>query len=63
MRVSWDGGERLVSFDRQTDRGKRKRVAIGANTRRVRITALEVDRGRFRDLCLDEVQILGRCSP
>ena len=62
MRVSWDGGEAVVRFDRKTDRGKRKRVPVGATTRSVRITALEVDRGRFRDLCLDEIVILGRCE-
>lgn len=62
MRVSWDGGERVVHFDRSTDRGKTKRVAIGAKTSRVRITALEVDRGRFRDLCLQGVVIRGRCG-
>ncbi len=62
MRVSWDGGEAVVRFDRKTDRGKRKRVAVDAATRSVRITALEVDRGRFRDLCLDEVVIHGRCN-
>jgi serine/threonine protein kinase len=61
MRVSWDGGEKEITFDRQTDRGKRKRVEIGATTQRIRITALEVDRGRFSDLCLDEVAIFGRC--
>ena len=61
MRVSWDGGEKEITFDRATDRGKRKRVEIGATTRSLRITAVEVDRGRFADLCLDEVAILGRC--
>ncbi len=61
MRVSWDGGEQIVEFDRDHDRGKRKRVEIGASTRSIRITALEVDRGRFADLCLDEVAIFGRC--
>jgi serine/threonine protein kinase len=61
MRVSWDGGEKVVTFDRGTDRGKRKRIAVNAATRHVRITALEVDRGRFRDLCLDEIVVFGRC--
>jgi hypothetical protein len=61
MRVSWDGGERVVTFDRATDRGKRQRIAIDAPVRRLRITALEVDRGRWRDLCLDEVAIWGHC--
>jgi serine/threonine protein kinase len=61
MRISWDGGEAEVRFDRKADRGKRKQVRIEAETRRIRITAAEVDRGRFRDLCLDEVAIFGRC--
>jgi serine/threonine protein kinase len=62
MRVSWDGGEAIVRFDRKTDRGKKKRVEINAATSSVRLTALEVDRGNFRDLCLDEVVIFGRCG-
>jgi len=61
MRVSWDGGEREVTFDRKNDRGRRKRVEVGAVTRTLRITALEVDRGRFADLCLDDVAIYGHC--
>lgn len=61
MRVSWDGGERELTFDRATDRGKRKRISIEAPLRTLRITALEVDRGRWRDLCLDEVEIWGHC--
>ncbi len=63
MRISWDGGEAEVRFDRKTDRDKRKRVRIEAETKRIRITAAQVDRGRFRDLCLDEVAIFGRCDP
>jgi serine/threonine protein kinase len=63
MRVSWDGGEQVVTFDRATDRGKHKRVAVNSRTRHIRITALEVDRGPFLDLCLDEVVIYGRCPP
>lgn len=63
MRVSWDGGEQVVTFKRATDRGKRKRVQVNARTRHVRITALEVDRGPFSDLCLDEVVVYGRCPP
>ena len=62
MRVSWDGGEQIVDFDRARDRGHKKKIEIGATTRSVRITALEVDRGRFSDLCLDEVAIYGRCG-
>ena len=61
MRVSWDGGEQVVTFDRKTDRGKHKTVEINARTQHVRITALEVDRGPFLDLCLDEVAVFGRC--
>ncbi|MEZ4220499.1 MAG: protein kinase [Polyangiaceae bacterium] len=62
MRVSWDGGEAEVAFDHERDRGKSKRVQVGAMTRSVRITALEVDRGRFLDLCLDEVKLIGHCA-
>jgi hypothetical protein len=63
MRVSWDGGEQELTFERARDRGKRRRVVVEAPTRSIRITALEVDRGRFHDLCLDEVVIHGRCAP
>lgn len=63
MRVSWDGGEAIVEFARSKDRGQRKRVDVGASTSAIRITALEVDRGRFRELCLDEVVIRGSCPP
>jgi eukaryotic-like serine/threonine-protein kinase len=62
MRVSWDGGEKVIAFDHKSDRGKRKRVKVGATTRSIRITAIEVDHGRFKDLCLDEVAIFGRCA-
>lgn len=61
MLVSWDGGEHVVTFNRKTDRGKRKEVEVNAHTQHIRITALEVDRGPFLDLCLDEVVIYGRC--
>lgn len=62
MRVTWDGGEAELTFDRVTDRARRKTVEINAPTRSIRITALEVHRGRFLDLCLDEVAIRGRCD-
>ena len=62
MRVSWDGGEAIVAFDRKHDRDARKKVDVRATTKTVRMTALEVDRGRFNDLCLDEVVVMGSCD-
>jgi hypothetical protein len=62
MRVSWKGGEALVPFDRNKDRGVTKRVPVGATIPSIRLTAVEVDHGRFNDLCLDEVVIRGYCD-
>jgi hypothetical protein len=61
MKVSWDSGQKEVSFQRATDRGKKKRVDIDAETKSIRFTAQEIDRGRFNDLCLDDVLIYGDC--
>ena len=61
MRVSWQGGEQNVHFDRNKDRDVSKRVWVGAHTPQLRFTATEVDRGRFDDLCLDEIVIRGYC--
>jgi hypothetical protein len=61
MKISWDSGQKEVSFLRGSDRGKKKRVDIDAETKSIRFTAVEVDRGRFNDLCLDDVLIYGDC--
>jgi len=61
MKVSWDSGKSEIAFQRATDRGKKKRVEIDAKTNSIRFTAVEVDRGRFNDLCLDDVLIYGDC--
>jgi hypothetical protein len=58
MRVSWDGGSVDVPFAR-TDRGVKKRVDIGRETKSVRLTAVAVHRGRFEDLSLDDVTVFG----
>jgi serine/threonine protein kinase len=62
MQVAWDSGEAEVAFDRKKDRGKKKRVKVDKRVTRLRFTALEVDRGRFADLCLDEVAVFGECG-
>jgi predicted Ser/Thr protein kinase len=62
MRVSWQGGEANATFDRKQDRGVAKRVRVDADTPAIRFTAVEVDRGRFDDLCLDEIVIRGYCD-
>lgn len=62
MRVSWDGGSREISFDRQSDRDRQKRVDIGASVTFVRFEARAVDHGRFADLCLDEATFFGTCG-
>ena len=62
MRVSWQGGEANVTFDRKQDRAVAKRVPVGVETPTIRFTAVEVDHGRFNDLCLDEVVIRGYCD-
>lgn len=59
MKVTWDQGSAEVTFDRSTDRGKKKRVEVKAPTTALRFSAIEVDRGRFNDLCLDDVLIYG----
>lgn len=59
MQISWDGGSAIVECNRATDRGVKKSVPIRTTTRFLRITALEVDRGRFNDLCLDDVLLFG----
>ena len=58
MRVSWDGGSVDVPFAR-TDRGVKKRIDIGKQTKSVRLLAVAVHRGRFEDLSLDDVTVFG----
>lgn len=62
MRVSWEGGSTDVAFSRTADRGVKKRVEVGARVTTIRFTALEVDRGKFDDLCLDEILLHGDVS-
>ena len=52
----------MVPFERDKDRGVTKSVPVGATTPSIRLTAVEVDHGRFNDLCLDEVVIRGYCD-
>ena len=59
MRVSWDGGEEIVTFIRSQDRAKKKRVDIGTKTSKLRFTAESVARGKHDDLMLDDVLIHG----
>ena len=61
MRVTWEGGSADVRFLRATAKGVRKTVPIGAKTSFVRFTAIEVDRGGSKDLCLDEATVFGWC--
>jgi len=61
MKVSWDSGQKEISFLRGSDRGTKKRVDIDTETKAIRFSAVEVDRGRFNDLCLDDVLIYGDC--
>ena len=59
-RVVWDGGEAEVGFARATDKGLRKKVAIGAVTRRVRLEILEIERGdKSADVDIDELGLFG----
>jgi hypothetical protein len=60
IQVTWDGGEGLLTFDRATDKGVRKKLGIGAMTRKIRITVLEVDKGsKSEDVDIDELAIFG----
>jgi hypothetical protein len=59
MKVTWDGGEATLEFNRLADRGRRKRVPIGKAISSFRITAEAVDKGRFNDLCVDDVYVFG----
>lgn len=58
--VEWDGGKAELSFDRATDKGVRKKLGIGAVTRKLRISVLEVDKGsQSDDVDIDELAIFG----
>ena len=60
VRVVWDGGEGELTFARATDKGVRKRLGIGAVTRRVRIEVLEAEPGtKSSDIDVDELGIFG----
>ncbi|MEI7894792.1 MAG: hypothetical protein WCI05_16970 [Myxococcales bacterium] len=62
MRVNWDGGSALVKFDRKADRGNKKRVDINKVTTTLRFTAVEVDTGKWKDLCVDDINIYGEAG-
>ncbi len=59
-RIVWDGGEGEVTFARAIDKGVKKRLPIGAVTRRVRIEIVETERGeQSNDIDIDEIGIFG----
>jgi len=59
MKLTWDGGEATVEFNRYTDKGRRKRVKVGKAVKTLKLTAVAVDKGTFNDLCLDDIWIFG----
>jgi hypothetical protein len=62
--VEWDGGKGELTFDRATDKGVRKKLGIGAVTRKLRISVLEVDKGtESDDVDIDELAIFGTKGP
>lgn len=61
MKVTWEGGSADVTFARDANRGVKKTVKIGAVTSFVRFTATAVDRGKYKDLCLDDAIVYGSC--
>ncbi len=62
MKVTWDGGEETVEFNRFTDKGRRKRVKIGKAVKSLKLTAVAVNKGTYNDLCLDDIWIFGSIS-
>ncbi|MBI4699781.1 MAG: hypothetical protein HY744_01220 [Deltaproteobacteria bacterium] len=61
MRVEWDGGSEVVTFERPRDRGVRKRVAIPAATKKLRFTIERVSKGAGgNNACLDGFKIFGK---
>jgi hypothetical protein len=59
MKLTWDGGEETVEFNRFTDKGRRKRVKIGKAVKSLKLTAVAVNKGTYNDLCLDDIWIFG----
>jgi hypothetical protein len=60
VRVVWDGGEGELTFARATDKGVRKKLPIGAATRKLRLEVLEADLGeKSNDIDIDELGIFG----
>ncbi|MBI4700142.1 MAG: SUMF1/EgtB/PvdO family nonheme iron enzyme [Deltaproteobacteria bacterium] len=49
LRVEWDGGSDVVTFERASDRGVHKRVAIGKATGKVRFVIERVSKGAGGD--------------
>ncbi len=61
LKVEWDGGSEIVTFERATDRGVRKRVAVNAATKTIRFTIERVSRGNAGDnACLAGFKIYGK---
>lgn len=59
MKIDWGNDSTIVEFDRATDRGVRKRVALPGSTRKVRITALAISKGVGANIvCLDGLALL-----
>lgn len=60
VKVEWDGGSAELTFDRAKDKGVRKKLPIGATTRKLRLSILEVDKGsKSDDIDVDELKIFG----
>ncbi len=59
-RILWDGGEGELEFNASKDKGVKKKLAIGAITRRVRIEVLSTHPGsQSDDINIDELRIFG----
>ena len=60
LKVEWDGGQAELGFDRATDKGVRKKLPIGATTRKLRISVVAFDKGsKSGDIDIDELAIFG----
>lgn len=63
VKVEWDGGSAELTFDRAKDKGVRKKLPIGVNARKLRLSFLEVDKGsKSGDVDVDELKIFGATS-
>jgi hypothetical protein len=60
LKVEWDGGQGELSFDRASDKGVRKKLPIGATTRKLRLSVVAFDKGaKSADIDIDELNIFG----